>query len=73
MRTPIHARDLFGVEAHLLVERAAPRVEHAALDRAPQPVGVDDQAAVVRAHEPRRVQKLEWSRILKGFLDTRGE
>ena len=35
-----------------LVERAAQRVEHAALDGAAQPFGVDDQPAVVRADEP---------------------
>jgi len=34
------------------VERAAERVEHLHLDRAAQPSGVDDEAAVVRAHEP---------------------
>ena len=54
MRTPIHTRDPFGVEAHLLVERAAQRVEHRprscrAILRA---FGVDDQAAVVCADEP---------------------
>ena len=54
MRTPIHTRDPFGVEAHLLVEHAAQRVEHRprscrAILRA---FGVDDQAAVVCADEP---------------------
>ena len=40
------------VERHLLVERAAQRVEHPALERAAQRLGIDDQTAVVRADEP---------------------
>ena len=52
MRDPVHARHLLGVELHFLVERAAQRVEHAALDGAAQRLRVDDQPAVVRAHQP---------------------
>ena len=37
---------------HLLVERAAQRVQHATLDRPTQRLRVDDQPAVVRAHDP---------------------
>src|SRR5213083_2406569 len=51
MRVPIHTGDLFGVKLYFLVERAAYRVEHAALDGAAQRLGVDNQSAVVRADQ----------------------
>ena len=52
MSNPIDARDLFTVELHFLVKRAAQGMEHAALDTAAQRFGIDDQTAVMRAYEP---------------------
>ena len=50
-RIPVHARHLFRVELDLFVERPAQRVQHAPLDRATERLGVDDQPAIVRAHQ----------------------
>ena len=52
MGQPVDAGDFVGVELYLLVERTAQRMHHPTLDRAAQPLGVDDQATVVRAYEP---------------------
>ena len=51
MRVPIHAGDLFRIETDFLVNGAADRVQHGALDRVAQRLGVDDQPAVVRGHQ----------------------
>ena len=51
MRNPIDAGHLFAVEPHFFVERAAQRMQHPALDRVAQRLGVDDEPAVVRAHQ----------------------
>src|SRR4029450_12147446 len=52
MRDPVDTGRFFGVELHFLVQRTAQGVQHAAFDRAPQRLRIDDEPAVVRAHEP---------------------
>ena len=51
MGDPVHAGHLFGVEGDFLVQRAAQRVQHGAFDGAARAFGVDDESAVVRAHQ----------------------
>src|SRR6266851_3733372 len=47
---PIDAGDVLGVELHLLPERPAGALDDVALDAATQPVGIDDQAAIMGDH-----------------------
>ncbi len=52
MRNPVHARDLFRIELDLLMQRAAQRMQHRALDGVAQRLRVDHQPAVVRTNQP---------------------
>ena len=54
MREPVHARHLFGVEPHFFVQSAAQAVKRAAFDGVAKAKRIDDQAAVVRAHQALR-------------------
>ena len=49
VRAPVDARDLLAVELNLLEQGSADSVQEVPLDRVLEAVGVDDEAAVVRA------------------------
>ena len=54
MRNPVHAGHFFGVELDLFIKCPAQGMEHGAFNGSTQGLGVDHQAAVVRADEPLR-------------------
>src|SRR4051812_46211893 len=51
MRVPIHTGYFFRVELHLLMKRAAQRVEHGAFDSMAKRLRVNYQSAVVSAYQ----------------------